>query len=215
MIRRFETYAFVPGATDDEHRRVAAILAGAGEHIPEVLLSRVGWNVADSAADLVWEQAYASPQAYRRYMAHPYHADLIDRHILADSPERVVETIRGAGLFGYHCREARFALGKGTRAVLLAALAPDAEVSALVGACDAAASHHGALVTSFGANTMAATWFDAETTLPGPPPRWSHIWEGGFADTELATACVADTTTRLDGSGVVIRTTSLVYSLEP
>ncbi|MHB8681590.1 MAG: antibiotic biosynthesis monooxygenase family protein [Acidimicrobiales bacterium] len=211
MIRRFETYAFLPYAGDAARRRVADILRRAGEFIPEVLHSQVGWDVGDSAAELVWEQAYESPESYRRYMVHPYHADLIDRHILADSPERLVETARGAGLFGYHCAGPSFASADGARVVVL--LAVDGDPDPVVSSCDDAARAAGALVVSSGANTMASSWFDAETTLPGPPPRWSHVWEGGFAELGTAAAFAEEATARLGDSSALRRSAALVYTL--
>lgn len=187
MIRRFETYAFLPGTPDEARRRVGDVLVQAGRYIPEVLDSAIGWNRSGSPSELVWEQAFESAESYRRYMVHPYHAEMIDRYVLPDSPERVVEPITGAGLFGYHCDEPGFRLpaGGARRVVLLRfdegsggagqATAPAARTTR-------AAADTGALVSSFGANTMAMAWFDGETPLPVPPPRWTHVWELGFGD---------------------------------
>ena len=63
--------------------------------------------------DLVWEHAFASPEAYRRYMVHPYHAGVLDRYLLHDSPERVViDNDLGAGLVGYALRRSRLRHGR-------------------------------------------------------------------------------------------------------
>ena len=48
----------------------------------------MGTNLSDAPVQLVWEHAYESPEAYRRYMVHPYHAVVIDRYLLPDAPER-------------------------------------------------------------------------------------------------------------------------------
>lgn len=199
MIRRFETYAFVPDTAPELRRRVAEVLGHCHRFIPEVVHNAVGWNTSGSATELAWEHAYPSVEAYRRYMVHPYHADLIDRFVLPDSPERVVEPITGAGLFGYHCDEADFALGAGQarRVVLLRFTeSGDGDIAAAAEAFTRAASRASAgacaLFSVVGANTLANSWFDGETPM-GPPAKWSHVWEQGYAD--LATlAAGADET---------------------
>jgi hypothetical protein len=91
----------------------------------------------------------------------------------------------GAGLFGYHVDEPTFLLppGSARRVVLLqlpAGTSLDAtELSARAGEL---ATANGATCSSIGANTMAVCWFDGETPLPVPPPRWTHVWELGFPD---------------------------------
>ena len=183
MIRRFETYSFVAGTPDEARLELAEVLFAAGSYIPEVRQSAVGWNSSSSPADLVWEHAYDSPEAYRRYMVHPYHADMIDRYVLPDSPERVVEPMTGAGLFGYHVDEPTFLLPPGSaRRVVLLQLSPEAASRAveLSGRAGELAEAGGATCSSIGANTMAVCWFDGETPLPVPPPRWTHVWELGF-----------------------------------
>lgn len=182
MLRRFETYAFLRGTEQADQERLADVLLRAGHHIPEVLRSAVGWNHSPASSELVWEHFFDSPAAYRRYMVHPYHADLIDRYVLADSPERVVETVRGAGLFGYHCDDAPvYALP--VRVVALLDLDPeagDAVERRLWDDLEEAGTEVGADAIRWGANTLANAWFDGVTPLPGPPPRWSHIWEAGL-----------------------------------
>lgn len=185
MIRRFETYAFLPGTTDEARRRVGDVLARAGRFIPEVLDSAIGWNRSDAPSELVWEQAYQSAESYRRYMVHPYHAEMIDRYVLPDSPERVVEPITGAGLFGYYCAEPGFRLPPGgARRVVLLRLDEETggagDAAALAERAERAAADAGAMGSMVGANTMAVAWFDGETPLPVPPPRWTHVWELGF-----------------------------------
>lgn len=184
MLRRFESYAFLPGTTTERRRRLADVLLGAGRHIPDVRSSAVGWNRSGASSDLVWEHYFDSPAAYQRYMVHPYHADVIDRYVLADSPERVVETVRGAGLFGYACEEASAPDGP-SRLVALVDVDPaatDAAVQALWDGLATVATACAATSVSFGRNSLANAWFDGVTPLPGPPPRWSHVWEAAIAD---------------------------------
>jgi hypothetical protein len=187
VIRRFESYAFVPATPDEARLALAEVLAGCGRYIPEVLDSAIGWNGSSGPAELVWEHAFDSTDAYRRYMVHPYHADIIDRYVLPDSPERIVEPVTGAGLFGYHCGEPAFLVPPGgARRVVLLRLEPGDRATGAPGDLDerarGAAKAAGATCSSIGANTMASAWFDGETPLPVPAPKWTHVWELGFAD---------------------------------
>jgi len=183
MIRRFETYAFLPGTSSGSEERLATVLAEAGRYISEVLYCAVGRNLSDAPARLVWEHAFESAQSYQRYMVHPYHVEMIDRYVLADSPERIVEAAKGAGLFGYHCEDiSRVSSCPGRRVVLLdiePAATADA-INALVDKLGAEAAAGGAVATGAGPNTLATTWFDGVNPLPIPPPKWSHVWEAGY-----------------------------------
>jgi hypothetical protein len=187
VLRRFETYAFLPGTSSEARRRLADVLLGAGRHIPEVLGSAVGWNRAPASTELVWEHWFDSPDAYQRYMVHPYHAELIDRYVLADSPERVVETARGAGLFGDH-RDEPPDTESPWHLVVLLDVDPATDEGAertLWEALRSAATSRGARHVGVGANSLANAWFDGVTALPGPPPRWSHVWEAGLPEVAL------------------------------
>jgi hypothetical protein len=218
VIRRFETYAFVPGTADDARRAVAAALGESGRYIPEVRHSAVGWNRSEEPAELVWEHAYDSPESYRRYMVHPYHADMIDRYVLPDSPERVVEPLRGAGLFGYHVEEPSFVLpsGAGRRVIMLRfdpSLPPGIE--SLRVELAKAAQAAGAISSTVGTNTMASSWFDGETPLPVPPPKWSHVWELGFDDIDALQRHLASGGSQLPEVAGATRWTELFYEVLP
>src|ERR1700688_5235745 len=124
MLRRFEVYAIRPDACVGAGRGLDAACANCGRFIPEVLDSIVGTNLSDAPVQLVWEHAYDSPEAYRRYMVHPYHAAVLDRFLLPDSPERVVlDDTAGLGLFGYACDRPAYRLAGGVRRVVLVGLA--------------------------------------------------------------------------------------------
>ena len=187
MIRRFESYAFLAHTSAAQRERLAEVLLAAGQHIPEVQQSAVGWNRSSASSQLVWEHIFDSTAAYQRYMVHPYHAELIDRYVLADSPERVVETVRGAGLFGYHCDRADW-IDAPARLVVLVDVhteaGPEAEALLWERLADATnAVPDGKPATArigLGRNTLATSWFDGVTPLPGPQPRWSHVWEAGL-----------------------------------
>ena len=156
-----------------------------GRCIPEVLDSVVGWNRSRAPVQLVWEHAYESVEAYGRYMVHPYHAAVLDRYLLQDSPERVVvdDTV-GVGLFGYVCAEPEYRMATGVRRVVLLRVepgAPDGEVERLREALvRVPRSAPGMTLSVFGENTLGPAWFDGVTPITGTP-RWTHVWEQGFA----------------------------------
>lgn len=226
MLRRFETYALAPGASGDAVDRLESAMRCCAAHIPEVLDSAVGWNGSDAPVQLVWEHAFADPAAYRRYMAHPFHATVLDRFILQDSPECVVapDTL-GAGLVGYQLTSPRYRLSSGLRRLVLlrldAAASPGAwgalgrRLAALVGEVA------GMAVSVPAENTLGAAWFDGETPV-GPPPRWTHLWEQGFTSSaalaqylagghELAAVERAGTEGWRQWSGGMVRRTAEVH----
>jgi hypothetical protein len=181
MIRRFETYAFLAGTSEAHRQELADVLLDAGRRIPEVLDNAVGWNRSGSPAELVWEHAYESVAAYQRYMVHRYHADMIDRYVLIDSPERVVDPLRGAGLFGYRCDGSPYRLAQGTRRVLLLRASPGVATADIAARLAVGTVADGGTLSCVGPDSMATAWFDGITPLPGPPARWTHVAEQGFA----------------------------------
>lgn len=186
MLRRFEIYSLDPAAPPAQVELLRTSLRDSPRYIPEVLHSAVGDNLSSAPLQLAWEHAYASPEAYRRYMVHPFHATVLDRFLLADSPERVTTDNRlGLGLAGYSCDDPSFALGAGVRQLVFLDLngATGEEIGFLaeqVQAVAAGPSPHMA-VSVFAENSMASRWFDGETET-APAPRWTHLWEQGFAD---------------------------------
>lgn len=182
MIRRFETYAFLPDVETERREELATVLAEAGRYIPEVLHCAVGWNRSEAPAELVWEHAFASAETYRRYMVHPYHVEMIDRYVLADSPERIVEPAKGAALFGYHVPDISPVAARSGRRVILLSVDPEADHQAVVDVfCSLQVQSTSAVAWAGGPNELATTWFDGESPLPVSPPRWSHIWEAGYS----------------------------------
>ncbi len=185
MLRRFEVYALRPDAPVQSVRRLEAACRDCGRFIPEVLDSAVGTNLSDAPVQLVWEHAYASPDAYRRYMVHPYHATVLDRYLLPDSPERIViDDPVAAGLVGYACNAPSYRMGSGVRRLVLLRLdtgSSEIDVSSL---CDSLqrVPHDvpGMDVSVVAANTMGRAWFDGVTPITGPT-RWTHVWEQGFS----------------------------------
>ncbi len=192
MLRRFEVYALDPGAPAERGRALQAACRDCGLHIPEVLDCAVGTNLSDAPVQLVWEHAYESPDAYGRYMVHPYHAVVIDRYLLPDAPERiVVDGPSGAGLYGYRCDAPVYRMPGGIRRLVLLRVdvdAPPRSVADLGASLEAATGEVPDMVVSvMAANTMGAAWFDGVTPLTAPP-RWTHIWEQGFASLDALDA---------------------------
>ena len=184
MIRRFEIYSI---SVDADRHGVDALETACrccGAYIPEVLYSRVGQNQSDAPVQLVWEHAFASAQAYQRYMVHPYHANVLDRYLLHDSPQRVVtDNDLGAGLVGYHCDGPDFELAGGVRRIVLLAVdrrASPNDVDRLAQTLGDAAGGDQMVLSVVGRNTLGSAWFDGVTPVTGPP-RWTHVWEQGFA----------------------------------
>lgn len=185
MIRRIEIHRISDGADDDGVSALAMACRHSGRYIAEVLHSAIGWSVSEGVVRLVWEHAFASPEAYRRYMVHPFHADVLDRYLLHDSPERVVtDDELGAGLVGYHCHQPDFVLARGIRRLVLLRFGGPSWPEAVEALADdggrAADGVDPMSVSVMAANSLGSAWFDGVTPMAGPP-RWTHLWEQGFA----------------------------------
>jgi len=186
VLRRLELYSI---RTDAPRRRVKALetaCARCGRFIPEVLHSRVGWNLSDAPVQLVWEHAFVSADAYQKYMVHHYHAGVLDRYLLHDSPERVViDNDLGAGLVGYECDGPVFDMSTGVRRLVLLRVdrrATPTAISRLTETLSQGPTDDDRMKLSVvGANTLGAAWFDGVTPVAGRP-RWTHVWEQGFLD---------------------------------
>jgi hypothetical protein len=174
--------------SDVDPRAVEAMEAAflrAGRYIPELLHSAVGRNLSAAPRDVIWEHAYESPAAYQRYMIHPYHAAVLDRFLLRDSPECITtdSSLSDAGLVGYSCEGTPYRMSEGVRRVTLLSVdeaAPPAAVQELELALGRASRHTaGMTVCTVARNTMGSCWFDGVTPITAPS-QWTHIWEQGF-----------------------------------
>ncbi|HEV3281007.1 MAG TPA: Dabb family protein [Acidimicrobiales bacterium] len=184
MLRRFEAYTFDPRTSPAVRGRLRQACLDSSRFIPEVCHAAIGVDVSGADVDLVWEHAFPSVAAYRRYMVHPYHAAVLDRYLLADSPERVVvDSPLGLGLAGYPTASPDYFLSGGIRRLVFLDMrrAGSAEIDAVARLSASAASAVSAEVSVFAPNTLASSWFDGVTAL-GTGPRWSHLWEQGFRD---------------------------------
>lgn len=228
MLRRFEVYALRPDAPVDGVHALESACRHCGNFIPEVLDSAVGTNRSEAPGQMVWEHAYASAEAYGRYMVHPYHAVVLDRFLLQDSPERiVVDDPLGAGLVGYSCDGPSYRMPGGVRRLVLLRLegqsSPE-DVGRLRDALERAPEDAPEMVVSvMAANTMGAAWFDGVTPITGPP-RWTHVWEQGFSDLDALesyrrgdsrTAAIERSGWQRDGGGIVKRSVDLYYEMTP
>jgi hypothetical protein len=227
VIRRFEIYRIRAEAPSPAVEALATACRRAGQFIPEVLYSAVGWNGSDAPAHLIWEHAFTSPEAYRRYMVHPFHANVLDRYLLHDSPERVVvDDGLGAGLVGYHCDGPVFALSAGVRRLVLLRIDGDASTADVQRLTDrlgrAPATGDGVTLSVVGANTLGSAWFDGVTPM-GRRPRWTHLWEQGFAGPDALDAYLTGPSALAQAEregwggwsdGIIERSASLHYRLD-
>lgn len=179
MLRRFESYGFAPHATPELQAELARVLRETGAFIPEVLDSAIGRNRSAAAVDLVWEHAYERPDAYARYMWHPFHICVLDRYLLPENPECITSSRRELqlGLFGYEVDGAPFRATTGVRRVVamkVGAAAVPAEVDGFLARLNARAEEVDGVDVSVAApNTMGLEWF---------PDGWTHVWEQAFPD---------------------------------
>ena len=215
MLRRYEMYSLDPNASPAAVQRLTQSFLECGRFVPEVLDSAVGTNLSDAPVRLVWEHAYESPAAYQRYMVHPFHACILDRPLLADSPERIVTSNDlGAGLLGYECASPVYRLAAGVRRLVLVDLSPDRSPAAAARFDEAVARASdgvkGLVVSIVAENSMAAAWFDGVTPI-APPPRWSHVWEQGWESLAAFEAYGAHC--REDWPGFVRESASVHYEL--
>lgn len=210
MLRRFEMYSFEgPAASVNHFARAASECA---RYIPEVRHSAIGHISGAPPLNFAWEQAYASPESYRRYMEHPFHAAMLDRYLMIDSGECILAAnTMGVGLIGYQAQPAEFYLPSGARRVIAMKLREGAE-AAFAALASAHLGRDGMMVSVFKDNWFGSRWFDAETIVD-PNPMHSHIWEQGFANPLDAQANGASW--RREAEALTEMMVEMVYTLEP
>lgn len=176
-LRRFETYGFAERTGPAEVATLARVLTQVGRFIPEVLDSAVGRNRSAVGVDFVWEHAFEGPDAYARYMRHPYHICVLDRYLLPESPECITASRRDLqlGLLGYEIEGAAFRRTGGIRRIVVMKVAPGTAPGVLDGflAGLRAGPLPGLRVSIAEANTMGLEWF---------PDGWTHVWEQAYDD---------------------------------
>lgn len=210
MLRRFEVYALDGPAPAVEAFATAA--RDCARFIPEVRHSAIGRFDGPGGLNFAWEHGYDSPASYRRYMAHPFHAAVLDRYLMRDSPECVLQpNDLGVGLIGYGCPTPEYVMPGGARRVIAMRLAAGAaDDFARVAAGER--GHGGMTLSVFRPNDFGPRWFDGET-VTDPDPVHTHIWEQGFAT--LAAARGHDARWRERVAGMMLREVELVYAIEP
>lgn len=212
MLRRYEIYPVDPAAPAEAKEAMNAGIRDCGKFIPELLHSAIGHAESDTSLNFVWEHAYQSPEHYQRYMRHPYHAAILDRFLLNDSPERIIlDNAYGLGLVGYDIDEPDYLLpaGAARRVVALQLTEGSEDRFAAIAAEEA---ERGGMVNSiFKFNSFAAKWFDGETDT-GLPTNWTHLWEQGFAS--LADARAYEPQWREKAGDMVEDSIELLYELE-
>jgi hypothetical protein len=181
MLRRLETYGFHPDTTPEQIDELARVLRRTGWFIPEVLDSAVGRNRSSAGVDLVWEHAYESPDAYARYMCHPYHICILDRYLLPEAPKCITASRRELmlGLMGYEIDDAPFRVDGGIRRIV-AMKAEPGDFDAFAAELEA---RPGLAVSIVARNTMGLEWF---------PTGWTHLWEQAYEDDDALQQAIAD-----------------------
>ncbi len=213
MLRRFEIYSLDPGAPKSRIEAMDISMRHAQRFIPEVLHSAVGYNRSPAGLDFVWEHGYESPEAYKRYMVHPFHANIYDRYLLNDSPERIVSNNPyDVGLLGYSCEEPIYFLppGASRRVVLLRLKEGTAEDFRLITEREKAANVR-MILSVFAENTFGTRWLDGVTKILDDTT-YHYIWEQGYAT--LADAGEASTDWQVEAGGMIEKVIELWYELK-
>jgi hypothetical protein len=213
MLRRFEIYSLDPKAPQEKLAAMRASMRNAQRHIPEVLHSAVGDNKSDVALHFVWEHAYESSASYQRYMVHPFHANIYDRYLLNDSPERIVtDNPYDVGLLGYSCAAPSYFLpdGSARRLVLLRLAEGQADFFRAITA-EAQSANPQMIVSVLAENTFATRWLDGVTQMLDSTT-YSHIWEQGYES--LAAAAAAGSDWRASAGAAVEKVIELWYELD-
>jgi hypothetical protein len=223
MLRRYEIYTIREGVSPEQVGRLEEAFRTCGEFIPELNHSIVGTNLSDQPIHLVWEHSYDSPEAYQRYMVHPFHANILDRYLLNDSPERIVTTspLGDGVLCGYACETPVYYMKEGVRKVVLFGLdgPPEQEAAFIQALRTLADTEPGVVLSVIEPNTMGVAWFDGVTQIL-PPSQWTHVWELGFESLDAYHAYQGGASSFArsenagwtgEGSGVVSRAVELHY----
>jgi hypothetical protein len=213
MLRRYEIYAIDPGAPQERVSAMERAMRDAHRYIPEVLHSAVGYNKSPVQLSFVWEHAYASPAAYQRYMVHPFHANIYDRFLLNDSPERIVVNNRyDVGLLCYNCESAVYLLPPGAaRRLVLLRLKPGAAQAFESIAEKARMADPNMMQSVIGENTFATRWLDGVTQIL-KDTTYTHIWEQGYAS--LAQAQAASSAWKGEAGDLIEQVIELWYELK-
>jgi hypothetical protein len=210
MLRRFELYSFA--GSQEELEGFADAARDCARFIPEVLHSAIGRFSAATPLNFAWEHAFDSPEAYSRYMDHPYHAARLDRYLMIDSPECIATDNRlGVGLIGYFCEQGEYYIERGARRVIAMRFADDsADVFARL--AEAQRGCGGMLVSVFRPNELGRRWFDGKSVVD-PNPMYSHVWEQGFPSLDAAYAYGEPW--HESSWGAVEASMEVVYEIEP
>jgi hypothetical protein len=213
MIRRYEIYSLDPNAEPEKVAALKRAVREGSKYIPDLRHCAVGHNRTDCGLDLVWEHAYPSIAAYRRYMEHHFHANVFDRYLMNDCPERIIiDNDLDAILAGYTCDRPDYYLASGGARRLLFLRLREGAASVLERITETAMHAEPRMILSvFAENSMATRWADG-TTVIRPPAIWTHIWEQGYAS--LADAEASKDWRDSLSDALIERSIELCYELE-
>lgn len=213
MLRRFEIYSLDPEAPEAMVTAMANSMRDGQRYIPELLHSAVGRDQSPVGLDFIWEHAYESAEAYQRYMVHPFHANIYDRYLLNDSPERIVtDNPHDVGLLGYCCEKPDYWLppGAARRLVLLRLKEGTAGAFEAI-ARKAQAANPGMIVSVLAENTFGTRWLDGVTQILDDTT-FHYIWEQGYATLDEAANANADW--RDEAGDMIEKQLDLWYEIE-
>ena len=190
MLRRYEIYSVDPNAPKDLLARMDESMRHAQRWIPEVLHSAIGMNKSPVGLHFVWEHGYEDSEAYKRYMVHPFHANVYDRYLLNDSPERLVtNNPYDVGLVGFNVEGPQYFLPSGyARRVVMARLKKGTEDAFRALTEKEKAANPKMVLSLLAENTFGTRWMDGVTKMLDDTT-YTHIWEQGYktlADAEAA-----------------------------
>ena len=188
VLRRFEIYTMArrvpPG---QECSQLEEAFRRCGDFIPEMTHSVVGKNLPTSTSTWCGSTAMSHRRRTSATWSIPFHANILDRYLLNDCPERIVgnSPLGDGTLVGYSCDGPVYLMHDGMRKVVLFGLeGPTTEQEAFIESLRGlAGSEDGVVLSVVEPNTFGVAWFDGVTPML-PPSQWTHVWELGFVSAE-------------------------------
>jgi hypothetical protein len=146
-------------------------------------------------------------------MVHPFHANIYDRYLLNDSPERIVtDNPYDVGLLGYSCGAPSYLLPPGAaRRLVLLRLAPGRADSFRAITAEVKSRNPQMILSVFAENTFGTRWLDGVTQIL-ESTTYTHIWEQGYES--LASAAATGSDWRASAGTAVEKAIELWYELD-
>ncbi|HXC40085.1 MAG TPA: NIPSNAP family protein [Burkholderiales bacterium] len=176
MIRRFYSFPLKSDLSEHHERAFLRALSDTCLFIPGTENTSAARDLSASSPTVVWENTYADLESGQSvYMRHPYHAMVLDRFAMRDSPECVASS--DTSTCGYELPGRIPLLTRGIRRVVLLRVP---EESNLTGLAQLAANPPGPEISVFADETWSK-YSPRKRDINWRKP-WTHIWEQGFAN---------------------------------